>query len=215
MGVLRGWSLMAGPPLDYVDVATRLAEAYQRFPDLRITEHQPRIIQVDGGHLFVEVAVTIYRDPEDQRPCSAAAWEPLPGKTPFTRDSEMMNASTSAVGRCLGLMGFGARKSISSADEIATAKARQPAPPVVRESPGTQQQRYRDDTFQAQERAYQAERAAKASADNPPTDKQLRFVNALLKGSGRNRDDFDLTTAAGVSAAIEELKANPTAEEPF
>ena len=44
-------------PFDYVDVATRLQEAFKKYPDLRIQEKQPVLVEAGTG-LFVEVAVT-------------------------------------------------------------------------------------------------------------------------------------------------------------
>ena len=200
---------MAGPPPDYVDVATRLAEAFQKYPELRVVEHEPVMIAA-GDHLFVQVGVTVHRNPDDPVPCTAHAWEPFPGKTAFVRDSEMMNASTSAVGRALGLMGFGAKRSIASADEVRTAQVRQPE--------------RRMSSTDAAEAHYFAERAKKATEeDRPratgkgaPTEKMLRYAHALLKGAGRDKAEFDLDTFDGCKAAIEELKAAAaTAEEPF
>lgn len=202
---------MAGPPPDYVDVATRLAEAFQKYPELRVVEHEPVMIAA-GDHLFVQVGVTIHRDPDDPVPCTAHAWEPFPGKTAFVRDSEMMNASTSAVGRALGLMGFGAKRSIASADEVRTAQARQP-------------ERRKSSTDAAQEAHFAAmgvpgyektDDRPRATGKGAPTEKMLRYAHALLKGAGRDKADFDLDTFDGCKAAIEELKAAAqTAEEPF
>jgi hypothetical protein len=45
-----------------------------------------------------------WRTPDDPQPCQATCFEPFPGKTSFTRDSEQMNASTSCLGRLAGLM---------------------------------------------------------------------------------------------------------------
>ena len=198
-------------PADYVDVATRLTEAFTKYPDLRIVEHTPRLVDA-GGALFVEVAVTVHRQADDPVPCTAHAWEPFPGKTGFVRDSEMMNASTSAVGRALGLMGFGAKKSIASADEVRTARARQPEP----KSAGEKQQQYRDDTYAAQQRAYEKDRAERATGQGAPTEKMVRYAHALIKGANRDKAEFDLGTFDGCKAAIEQLKAEAVAgEEPF
>jgi len=60
-----------------------------------------------------------YKRPDDLMPFIAQAWEPAVGATNFTRNSEAMNAETSAVGRMLGVMGIAAKKSIASRDEIA------------------------------------------------------------------------------------------------
>lgn len=113
---------------DYVDVASRLAQAFDRYRTLRITEDQPQIRTV-GDRVFIEVRVTVYRTPDDPVPVTAHAWEPFPGRTPYTRDSEMMVGSTSALGRALAFMGFAGKRSIASADEVRTAKERQ-APPA-------------------------------------------------------------------------------------
>jgi hypothetical protein len=76
-----------------------------------------------GERMFLEVVAHVYRSPDDRTPTVASAWEPFPGRTPYTRDSEAMNAETSAVGRALGLAGYGSTKSIASREEV---QARQP-----------------------------------------------------------------------------------------
>lgn len=101
----------------YIDVPSRLGMALTKFPELRVTESNPVIVKV-GEASFVQVTTTVWRTPDDPIPCRATAWEPIPGRTPYTRDSEMMNASTSALGRALGLMGLGLKGSISTSDEI-------------------------------------------------------------------------------------------------
>jgi hypothetical protein len=50
------------------------------------------------------------------------------GTTSFTRDSEMMNCSTSAVGRACGLLNLGIGKSIASRNEV--QMRRQPVAPA-------------------------------------------------------------------------------------
>ena len=105
----------------YVTVNERLAAALEQYPELRIVEEAPEIRSIDGSH-YIEVAVTVYRDTDDPLPGIARAWEPWPGKTPFVRDSEMMNCATSALGRALGYMGFGLARSIASADEVQLRK---------------------------------------------------------------------------------------------
>jgi hypothetical protein len=61
----------------------------------------------------------------DPLPTTAYCWEPIPGRTPYTKGSEMMNASTSCLGRALGFLGMGIGKSIASRNEV---QARQPGP---------------------------------------------------------------------------------------
>jgi hypothetical protein len=108
---------------DYVDVPTRLAQALKQFPDLRIQETKPIIVTVDNQQ-YVEISCTVWRDCTDLMPTVAYCWEPIPGRTPYTKGSEMMNASTSCLGRALGFLGMGIGKSIASRNEV---QARQPA----------------------------------------------------------------------------------------
>src|SRR5205823_6134471 len=48
------------------------------------------------------------------------AWEPFPGPTPFTKDSELMNAETSAWGRAIVAVGIVAKgEKVASRSEVA------------------------------------------------------------------------------------------------
>lgn len=111
----------------YVPVAERIVRFYADNPGGRIHTDPPRIVTV-GERAFLEVRAFVWRDQDDPRPCVACAWEPYPGKTPYTRDSEMMNAETSAVGRALGLAGIAVNRSIASSDEIENRKPGQGTP---------------------------------------------------------------------------------------
>jgi len=116
---------MAGPdrlsaPMNldnYVDVATRLKLALERWPELRIQE-TGYTVETFGENTVLVCEVRVWRDPSDQFPSIASAAEPLPGKTPFTRDSELMVGMTSALGRALGYMGIGINTSIASKNEV-------------------------------------------------------------------------------------------------
>jgi len=88
---------------DYVDVPTRFRLALDKWPDLRVVEEPAKIFEI-GDRTFISVTMTVYRDPSDPLPAVATCWEPFPGTTPYVRNSEMMNASTSCLGRVLGLM---------------------------------------------------------------------------------------------------------------
>jgi hypothetical protein len=102
---------------EYVDVKTRLKQALKVFPQLRIVEHRPEITQV-GDQLFIECSVTVSRDPDDPIPVTAYIFEPYPGKTPYTKNSEQANGATSVLGRALGYLGMGIDKSIASSNEV-------------------------------------------------------------------------------------------------
>jgi hypothetical protein len=88
---------------EYVDVPTRFAALLAKWPELRIKEHRPEIVTI-GDKTFISVTMQAWRTPDDPQPCQATCFEPFPGKTSFTRDSEQMNASTSCLGRLAGLM---------------------------------------------------------------------------------------------------------------
>ena len=88
---------------DYVDVPTRFRLALDKWPELRVIEEPAKVIAI-GDKTFISVTMTVYRDPSDPLPCVATCWEPWPGRTPFTLNSEAMNCSTSALGRALGMM---------------------------------------------------------------------------------------------------------------
>lgn len=107
---------------DYVTVPERVAEFYRQHPDGRIVSDPPTVIDL-GSQTFIGVTTSVYRSPEDVLPCVATAWEPFPGRTQFTKESEMMNAETSAIGRALAAAGIMVSRSLASANEVA---ARQP-----------------------------------------------------------------------------------------
>ena len=118
---------------NYVDVPTRFAMALERWPELRIVENRPEIITV-GDKTFVSVTVQAWRTPEDPINCQATAWEITPGLTSFTRNSEMMNCSTSALGRVLGfMMSFGPK--MASAEEVRNRQPETNAPATLVRTP--------------------------------------------------------------------------------
>jgi len=119
---------------NYVDVPTRLRMALDKFPDLRVQESQPTFREVNDK-LYIEIRCTVWRDKDDQLPCIAYCWEPFPGRTPYTKDSEQMNASTSALGRALGMMGFGIDHKMASKQEV-MARQEQPRVEIARYDDG-------------------------------------------------------------------------------
>jgi hypothetical protein len=116
---------MTGFMDNYVDVATRLKMAFERWPELRIQETHREVIEMPDKSCFIRCVVTIWRSPEDLIPVIASACEIYPGKTSFTKSSESEVGYTSAIGRGLAMMGIGANKSIASRDEVQAAQSRQ------------------------------------------------------------------------------------------
>lgn len=186
---------MAAPDLsNYVDVATRIKLLLEKYPNASIVCTVPKVIEV-AGHHFIEVTAHVKAD--ETRDAVASAWEPFPGKTPYTRDSEMMNAETSAIGRAIGALGIGLTGSMATANEVANRQGAPVRTTVVNNTTVTQ-------------------------VGNPPSDKQLWLYKKLLKEAGQlpplNIDQMDKFE---VSRAIEALKAGEQPaeelppEEPF
>lgn len=115
---------MSGPPADYVEVSERIAEFRSKHPEGVLQSE----IVASPAEGFIVVKAYAYRTDDDPRPGTGLAWEPVPGKTNFTRDSELMNAETSAWGRALIAVGAAdAKRGIASANEVRN-RQQPPAP---------------------------------------------------------------------------------------
>ena len=101
----------------YVPVAERITRWFDLHPDGRIVADPPALVEV-GNRLFVASTARVYQSPDDTTPCQGSAWEPYPGPTPFTRDSEAQNAETAAVGRALALAGIEVKRGFASREEV-------------------------------------------------------------------------------------------------
>lgn len=106
-------------PADYNTVAERIAEFREKHPEGSLQQVSLTFQSFGNAHYVVYTAAA-YRTPEDPCPGMGTAWEPIPGRTPYTKDSEVQNAETAAWGRALIAMGAAdAKKGIASRDEIA------------------------------------------------------------------------------------------------
>ena len=116
---------------DYVDVAERIRLFRDLYPEgsLRPASlERPFWIEdvPNVGPRLVYVAAA-YRHPLDPAPGIGSAWEPLPGKTPYTRDSELMVAETSAWGRAIvAALAADTKRGVASADEVRARRAPEP-----------------------------------------------------------------------------------------
>jgi hypothetical protein len=112
---------------DYVDVATRIAEFRDKYPDGSLQPHDPAIpyrVETIDGQTWIVVVAAAYRDDEDTRPGVGMAWEQYPGKTPYTRGSELQNAETSAWGRAIvAALAADTKRGVASADEVRNRSA--------------------------------------------------------------------------------------------
>jgi hypothetical protein len=148
--------------------------ALDKFPDLRIQESQPIFREVNDK-LYIEIKCTVWRDKDDPLPVIAFCWEPFPGTTPYTRDSEQMNASTSALGRALGMMGMGIEHKMASKQEVLARQ--QPEPQVVTRKDGS----VAEDPFTDKPQTYAPVTVMKPGFASP---KQIGMIRALAKGRG-------------------------------
>jgi hypothetical protein len=105
-------------PLDYIDVATRIVEFREKFPEGSLQQVKYEFVTVNNKDWVVYTAAA-YRSPDDQRPGIGTAWEPVPGPTNFTRDSEVQNAETAAWGRAMvAALAVDTKQGIASSQEV-------------------------------------------------------------------------------------------------
>ena len=113
---------MAAPfkgPLDYIDVASRIVEFRTKHPEGSLQQINLEFIKDVGGKDWVVYTAAAYRTPDDLRPGVGTAWEPIPGATSFTRDSEVQNAETAAWGRAMvAALAVDTKKGIASSEEV-------------------------------------------------------------------------------------------------
>ena len=97
---------------DYVEVPERIKRFKEKYPDGFLTSE---IVSLTES--LVVVKAYAHRGPDDRVPATGLAAEPIPGKTPYTKDSEVMNCETSAWGRAIAALGFDFGK-IASREEV-------------------------------------------------------------------------------------------------
>lgn len=180
---------------NYVDVATRVKLLLEAYPNASINCSPPEV-QFVGDRAFIAVTCLIDCNDGSGRTARASAWEPFPGKTPYTRDSEAMNAETSAVGRACGLLGFGLTGSLATANEVANRRDS--------DSPG-------EGPRSRSEGRLAPVRDLTPSRDRKPTEKQIAFLKRLMIERSMRTDDIDWDdlSAAEVSEMIDRTKEVP------
>jgi len=111
----------------YIDVAARIVEFRNRYPEgslQPVDPANPYRIETIGDRTFIVYTAAAYRHPDDKRPGIGVAWEPFPGLTPYTRNSELMNAETSAWGRAIiAVLAADAKRGIASLEEVRNRQA--------------------------------------------------------------------------------------------
>ena len=98
---------------DYVPVNERVEQFYKAHPEGSI---QSEIVELTESRVTVKAYA--YRSADDTRPGIGHSSLEIPGKTTFTRGSEIENAETSAWGRAIAALGFEVKRGVSSAEEV-------------------------------------------------------------------------------------------------
>ena len=103
---------------NYITVNERIRIFYELFAQGRLVTGEVRISSEPDGVPRVMVQGLAYRTPDDPLPGVGWSWMPLPGKSNFTRDSELENTETSAWGRAIASLGILIDASIASQEEV-------------------------------------------------------------------------------------------------
>jgi hypothetical protein len=180
---------------DYIEVSERIQKFYERYPDGSL---QGCWTWMGPGHDVIVFRAEAFRSQEDTRPGIGHASEPYPGLTSFTKNSEMMNAETSAWGRAIASLGIAVHRGIASAQEVRAAQRGTDVTPVRRSTvtdtddpwyTGTQTPHV-DEGPSAGQMTYAGKEAA--------TDKQLKMIIGKLSNIGIVTPDGILQYVNGV-----------------
>jgi hypothetical protein len=113
---------------DYVDVATRIADFRAKHLEGSLRGDW-RMVQV-GDQWYVAYRAEAWRWLTDPAPGVGTAWELVPGRTPYTRGSELQNAETSAWGRAIIACGASdSKRGVASREDVQWRQAERDTPP--------------------------------------------------------------------------------------
>ena len=110
---------------NYKQVPERIADFKEKHPEGRLRPAdlaRPFWFEQVGEKCFLVYVAAAYQSPEDPLPGIGCAWEPFPGTTPYTRNSELQNAETSAWGRAIVASLASESKTIASAEDVRNRK---------------------------------------------------------------------------------------------
>lgn len=123
----------------YIDIAERIRTFAEKYPDGRLRPADPKkpyTIEQVGDSTFVVYVAAAHRDESDRLPGIGIAWEPFPGKTQFTKDSELQNAETSAWGRAIvAALAADTQRGVASKQEVRNRHDDEIKVPTVRRQP--------------------------------------------------------------------------------
>lgn len=197
--------------LDYIDVAERIVGFRTKYPDGSLQQVAIDFREVAGGWWVVYTAAA-YRTPEDPRPGHGTAWEPVPGKTNFTRDSELQNAETAAWGRAIvAVLAADTKRGIASAEEVRNRQAErdQGDPPPVSQPVAKAPTKAQNAAYVALDERIDAvttvaeltsvwDAIVAAHATKAITDEQGNRLRAVLQSRSQGLGSFDESSGKGV-----------------
>lgn len=170
---------------DYVDVAERIQDFIDAYPDGSLQTIDWEVSDV-AGKTFITYRAAAYRTPDDPRPGHGTAWEPFPGQTSFTRNSELMNAETAAWGRAILALGLIANRKLASRQEVRNRQAEQDAESETRPKPAARGRSTGKGNAQAtsSNSHSEAQNASQATDDSGPvTEDTLTELRRVYKES--------------------------------
>ena len=167
----------------YVDVAERIRIFKEQYPTGCLRPFNPaepfKVMEI-GGREFIVYTACAYRTPDDAMPAVAVAAEPSIGKTSFTKDSEVMNAETSAWGRAIVACLAADTQKIASANEVRN-RQQETTQPVASVTPISKAQPAQKKTAHASEA-------------------QIKYINSLLTSIGGTETTVkDLTGGTAIA----------------
>jgi hypothetical protein len=170
---------------DYVEVHERIQQFHEKYPSGSLqTEYT---WDERDGERWLVVKAYAYRDPEDTRPGIGHAWEPVPGRTPYTRGSELMVGETSAWGRALAALGIAVHKGVATGGEIRAAEGRK----IERTKPTAED----EDAWQTRPSSLPARKAS---------GKQLQYIANLCRKMNTT-DPADILALVNAALVMSEL----------
>jgi hypothetical protein len=174
----------------YVDVAERIRIFREKHPSgslQPVNPEKPYEVVAIGERMFIVYAAAAYRDSSDPKPGIGVAWEPFPGRTTFTKDSELMNAETSAWGRAIIAALAADTQKIASAEEVRNRQSegftKQDDEPIPFKPTREQM------IARADQRGKEMKQKATVSSVNI-SDAQLRLLNKLASERNLNIVEF-------------------------
>jgi hypothetical protein len=206
----------------YVDVAERIREFRAKYPNGCLRPFNPaepfRVMEI-GGREFIVYTAAAFRSPEDTLPAVAVAAELAVGKTNFTRESEVMNAETSAWGRAIVALLVADTQRVASLEEVRNRQAED----VVKEAPKTP---YKPRTQAKSEGASVTALSSSASSAQLGLIKKLakeknvanidQFVQVLLEDTTKTATAITKVEASKVITALMAEKVEDVSDEqPF